>query len=147
MKLLPGILCGLLLSFAAVAADASRTFYVQFIWATDQPRPNGKQYREVGPKLTRKLSPLRWKHYWEVEQKQISVRSQHTTRVNLPRQRKVEIELLKTGDVDVRLYRRTGLVTKTRQTINGKMAILGGEEDNKDSFFLVVRSDEPKHGE
>ena len=137
----------MLLSFAAAAADTTRTLYVQFIWATDQERPSGTNYREVGPKLTRKLSPLRWKHYWEVEQKQIGVRSQHATRVNLPRQRKVEIELLKTGDVDVRLYRRTGLVTKTRQTINGKMAILGGEEENKDYFFLVVRSDEPQHGE
>jgi hypothetical protein len=47
----------------------------------------------------------------------------------------------------VRLFRRTGLVTKNRQLANGHMIILGGEDSSRDSFFVVVRSDEPKTGE
>ena len=46
-------------------------------------------------------------------------------------------------DVGARLFRKSGLVSKTRYTANGCMAILGGEQASKDSFFVVVRSDEP----
>ena len=147
MRLLAGIFF-VFFCAAALAADARKTVYVQFIWATDQAQPTGKTYRAVGPKLGKKLSPVfRWKHYWEIEQKKIQLHPSKTTRVNLPKQRRIEIEFIKPDDMEIRLFRRSGLVTKTRQAVNGRMAILGGEEDSRNYFFVVVRSDEPGKGE
>jgi hypothetical protein len=147
MRLLAGILF-LLWCALGHAADSGKTMYVQFIWATDQPRPAGKKYREVGAKLGKKLSPVfRWKHYWEIEQRQIRLHREKTTQVELPKQRRLEIDFAKSGEMEIRLFRRSGLVTKTRQGTNGKMAILGGEEDSKNYFFVVVRPDQPGGGE
>ena len=55
-------------AFAVIHASAAetKTLYVQVIWGTDQDKPAGSDYREVGPKLKARLSPIfRWKHYWK----------------------------------------------------------------------------------
>ena len=145
MKILTALIYALAVS-ALSAVETTKALYVQFIWGTDQARP--AHSREIGPKLSRKLSPVfRWKHYWELDRRKVVVRSQNTTRVDLPRDRKLEIEFVRPEEIEIRLCRRTGLITKTRQVINGKMAILGGEEESKDSFFVVVRQDEPHASE
>ena len=140
----------LLLLLAAIRLHAAEqpTFYVQVIWGTDQDKPADSKYREVGPKLRAKLGPVfRWKHYWETERKMIHVDLAKVTKLQLSNHRTLEIEKLKSGEMEVRLFRRTGLITKSRQPLNGRMHILGGEDSSKDSFFVVVRPDEPKSGE
>jgi hypothetical protein len=137
-------------AFAVIHASAAetKTLYVQVILGTDQDKPAGSNYREVGPKLKARLSPIfRWKHYWETERKKVSADLAKVTKVSLGHQRAIEIERLRSGEIEVRLFRRTGLVTKNRQLANGHMIILGGEDSSRDSFFVVVRSDEPKTGE
>jgi hypothetical protein len=132
--------------FAATAEK--RTLYVQVILGCDQNKPSNPGYKEVGPKLSAKLSPVfRWKHYWETERKKIEFDPTKVTKVALSNQRTLEIERLKSGEFEVRLIRKTGLVTKARQPGKGGMAILGGEESSKDSFFVVVRADEPVNRE
>jgi hypothetical protein len=146
MKRVGFLLLVCVLTASAYAADttARTTYYVQVIWGTDQPKPSGTDYREIGPKLGAKLSPVfRWKHYWETERRKVQLEPAKVTRLPLAQQRSVEIERLKSGDIEVRLYRRSGLVTKTRQSCNDRMAILGGEDSQRDSFFVVVRPDEP----
>jgi hypothetical protein len=138
-----GLLLFVFLSAITHAAAAEHsTLYVQVIWGTDKYIAN---YPEIGPKLSSKLSPVfRWKHYWETERKKVHVDSAKVTRVSLANQRTLEIERLKSGDTEVRLTRRSGLVTKARQPSKGRMTILGGEDSSRDSFFVVVRPDEPK---
>ena len=130
------------------AAAEKRTLYVQVILGCDQDKPSKPSYKKVGPKLAAKLSPVfRWKHYWETERKKIEFDPAKVTKVDLANQRTLEIERLKTGEFEVRLTRKSGLVTKARQSKRGGMAILGGEESSKDSFFVVVRTDEPVNSE
>lgn len=142
MKRLAG-LCFLFVALGAMAsADQGRTIYVQFIRGTDQAC-TGANCREIGPKLSRKLSPVfRWKHFWEVDRKKLSV-SKKITKMELPGDRKLEIQFTKADEIEVRLYRRTGLVTRTRHPTNNPLCVLGGEEENHESFFVVVRQDEP----
>ena len=137
------LMCLLSVIITGAAAEPS-ALYVQVIRGSDQERPNATSYQEIGPKLSAKLSPVfRWKHYWETERKKVQLDVGKITKVLLANQRSLEIERLKSGELEVRLFRRTGLVTKTRQACDGRMAILGGEESGKESFFVVVRSDEP----
>ena len=139
------LMCIFLTAIAHAVAAEHSTLYVQVIWGTDQQKPAGANFREIGPKLSAKLSPVfRWKHYWETERKKVQVDPAKVTKVLLGHQRTLEIEHLKSGDTEVRLTRRSGLVTKARQTSKGRMTILGGEDSSKDSFFVVVRPDEPK---
>jgi len=142
------LLLPLLLAVIPVEAADQTTFYVQVIWGTDHDRPAGSHYREIGPKLRAKLGPVfRWKHYWETERKKVQIDASRVTKVQLANHRTLEMERMKSGEMEVRLFRRSGLVTKSRQPVNGRMHILGGEDSSKDSFFVVVRPDEPKNGE
>ena len=137
------LLC-FLATFVHAAATKPSVLYVQVIRGTDQEKPAGKNYREIGPKLSAKLSPVfKWKHYWETDLKKVDFDPSKVTKLALAGQRTLEIERLKSGELEVRLFRRSGLVTKTRQATHGRMAILGGEEASKESFFVVVRPDEP----
>lgn len=130
---------------SAAAPAVPPKVYVQVIWGTDQIKPTGTSYREIGPKLSGRLSPVfKWKHYWETERKAVTLDPARVTRIQLANQRVLELERLKSGETEVRLFRKSGLVSKTRSTLkNGCMAILGGEKESKDSFFIVVRPDEP----
>lgn len=150
MKRVGFLLLVCFLTVCAQAADITprTTYYVQVIWGTDQAKPAGADYREIGPKLGARLSPVfRWKHYWETERRKVQLDMAKVTKLALAHQRSVEIERLKSGDIEVRLYRRSGLVTKTRQSGKDRMAILGGEDSRRDSFFVVVRPDEPLKAE
>lgn len=125
-------------------AGTNKTVYIQFIRGTDRGCTGGT-CREVGPKLAKKLSPVfRWKHYWEIDRKKLVINLKKPTKIELPGDRKLELRLTGTDDVEALLYRRTGLVTKgAHHSLNTRMFILGGEEDSRESFFVVVRSDEP----
>lgn len=137
-----------LLALGLAHATERTPLFVQVIWGTDQDRPAGKTYQAIGPKLSAKLSPVfRWKHYWETERKQVVLESEKITKVSLGNQRTIEIERLKSGETEVRLFRRTGLLTKNRQPGTARMIIVGGEDSTRDSYFVVVRADEPKNGE
>jgi hypothetical protein len=141
------LICLAFVLLPARAADRPM-LYVQVIWGTDQEKPAGTHYREIGPKLSAKLSPVfRWKHYWETERKKVHTDPTKITKVPLANQRSLEIEHLQSGGTEVRLFRRNGLVTKNRQGANGRMFILGGENSSRDSFFVIVRPDEPKNGD
>lgn len=128
---------------ANAAAEPVRSVYVQFIRGTDQSC-TGAHCREIGPKLSRKLSPVfRWKHFWELDRKKLAVRRKGVTRIEVPGDRSLEIEFTKSDEIEVRLSRRTGLVTKARHLLKHEMCVLGGEETNRESFFVIVRQDEP----
>ncbi len=130
------------------AAPEKQTLYVQVILGCDQNKPSNPAHQEVGSKLSAKLSPVfRWKHYWETERRKIEFDPAKISKLTLANDRTLEIERLKTGEFEVRLFRKSGLLTKARQPGQGGMAILGGEESSKDSFFVVVRADEPTNRE
>ena len=142
------LLAFLLLALLCTAAPEKRTLYVQVILGCDQDRPSNPAHKEIGPKLAAKLSPVfRWKHYWETERRKVEFDPAKVTRLTLANERTLEIERLKTGEFEVRLFRKSGLLTKARQPGQGGMAILGGEQPSKDSFFVVVRADEPVNRE
>lgn len=142
------LLAFLLLALLCTAAPEKRTLYVQVILGCDQDRPSNPAHKEIGPKLASKLSPVfRWKHYWETERRKVEFDPAKVTRLTLANERTLEIERLKTGEFEVRLFRKSGLLTKARQPGQGGMAILGGEQSGKDSFFVVVRADEPVNRE
>lgn len=139
------LLCLCLLStLLPVAAAAPSTLYVQVIRGSDRERPAGVKWLEVGPKLSAKLSSVfRWKHYWETERQKVQFNPAKISKLALASERTLEIQRLKSGELEVRLICRKGQVIKTRQPAGGHMAILSGEEANKESYFVVVRSDEP----
>lgn len=137
--------CLLTASAPVRAAELPPVLYVQVVRGTNQERPAGMKCPEIGPQLSAKLLPVfRWKHYFENERYKVDCDPKKISKVPLAHKRTLEIEYLKTGEMEIRLFCNSKLITKARQTRESRLTILGGEEPSKDSFFVVVRADEPK---
>jgi len=138
--------CLVLLWFQAwcLAESAGQVFHVQLIRGTDREQPEQVAWKEVGPKLSKKLGPkFRWKHYWEVSRHEVTVPADKPVRVRLSHEREIEIELHGDAESEVRLYRAGKLVRKSRQMLPAGMTIMGGGGEEAECWFIVVRRDKP----
>jgi hypothetical protein len=57
--------------------------------------------------------------------------------------RTLELELADTGILELRSYRKGKPTTKTRVSVADKLTVLGGDSNESDGWFLVVRRDKP----
>jgi len=119
--------------------------YVQLIRGTDQDRRQEASWKPVGPKLSQRLSPVfRWKRYYEVNCQPISVELGKISRSRLSDVRQVEIEPINSSEMEIRLYRDGKLTQTSRQLTHTRMAIMGGDRTQNESWFVVVRRDKPQ---
>jgi hypothetical protein len=124
---------------------ADDKYYVQLIKATNDPQSPEKSAKAVGSKIGDKLSPLRWKYYWETERRDITIKDQKPRKVDFSGERAVEVAPKDDGKVEVRLYRGKQLSRKSCHKAHDRMmAIFGGDEGEK-AWFIVVRREEPQY--
>jgi len=121
------------------------TYYVQLIRGTDQDRVQEASWKPIGPKLSNRLSPVfRWKYYWEVHRQVVPVEKARVHRYRLSDLRDVEIELVNPAEIEIRLFLKSKLVQKSRQLLSTHMGIMGGDRTKHESWFVVVRRDQPQ---
>lgn len=137
----------LLLGVWGSSAAAGDKFYIQSIKATNEADPPSKSARAIGARLGEKLSPVfRWKHYWELERREITVAEGELKKLKLSSGRTVELGPIVDGKLQVRLYRGKELVRKTCHRVHDKMmAILGGDDEKHSAWFVVIRREEPQY--
>jgi len=140
------VLVLLLLAFCDTvrAAEESVTYYIQAIRGTDSDQPPTPEAKAIGPKLSGKLVPVfRFKSYWEVKRLKVNLIQGKSERVKLPDGLEVEIDRAKEDKREVRLYRDGKLTRKLTQPANKTMTIIGGMSGSDNSWFVVVRRDQP----
>jgi len=147
MKTLIAI-CSLLLLLAAgcrpAAGEAGKKFYVQLVRGNDEAAPPAPDARAVGAKLTDRLqSVLRWKHYWELRRDSLVLPCGHKVRKRISSEREVEIELSPSQSIAVRVYLDGRLSQSRTQPASGAFFITGGDRGRNQSWFIVVRDDQP----
>ncbi len=118
--------------------------YVQLIRGTNDEKPPEKNAKRVGPKLSQLLTPVfRWKHYWEVRQEEVKVSPRQTLKLGL-KVRDLEIKLQPDGQLELRLFTNGKLVRTSRQKLKADtMEIMGGNKEDDNAWFVVVRRDKP----
>jgi len=138
-----------LLTFVVTVASSAETqavnLYVQFIRGTNDEKPKERSWKPIGPKLSKRLSPVfQWKNYWEMSLQEITVERRKVNKISLNKVRDLEIRLVNEKEIEFRLYRKGQLTRTSRQQINSKeMEIIGGTQDDETSWFVVVRHDKP----
>lgn len=144
MKRVLGLLLFVGLCLACSASEGPVTFYAQLIRASDRETPPEVSWKPIGPKLNKQLCPkFRWKNYWEVSRRTLTVEPGKKTRVRLNAERELEVELRGAGDSEIRLFTGGKLVQKSRQSLQSQMSIMGGARENDESWFVVLRQDKP----
>ena len=137
----------------ASAKDLSIVCHVQLVLGTNQEKASEAKYRAIGPKLSGQLSSVfQWKNYWEVNHQMVMVQNGKADRVRLSKDCEVEIKVIPataaaTNAVrEIRLFRKGALICKSKREIGSmKMSILGGDSKDGNSWFVVVRRDEPQY--
>ena len=128
------------------AEEGASTFYVQLIRGTNGDGPPVGACHRAGPRLVATLGPvLKWKSYWEICCKSVSLQSGRATRVRLGNGRDVEIDLSVPKKRKVTAYQDGVAVDRTTSTTGDRVTIAGGERDEQSAWFIVVRRDKPTY--
>lgn len=128
---------------AGAASIESITFYVQLIQGTDADRPPAAGATLVGDALSRRLQMFRWKNYWEVKRQTVQLSAGSKALRHMTHKRDVEISLTTPTDMTVSIY-LDGMLTRTRvQPVDTAFYIAGGDIEQAQSWFIVVRRDKP----
>jgi hypothetical protein len=139
------IACSSVPVIGASAEKDSTTLYVQLVLATNEERPRAADWKPIGPKLSKRISPVfRWKNYWEVARHTVAAEKGKATRVRLSDERELEIEPMEDGRLETRLHRGGKLVRKATHLSHQKMIIMGGDANGNDAWFVVVRREMPQ---
>ncbi len=139
-SLAPGIFCH------AAEQGSTVKFYVQVVRGTDEKTPPETGAKLIGAKLQKQLQPMfRWQHYWEVQQKPITVEEGKTARMDLKGGHALEIDLTHQEKRTVRLFRdNKNKPVRTLVCSRGQeFTIQGTEPGDGKVWFFVVRTDPP----
>ena len=129
----------------AYAQSEAVTLFVQTIVATNQEQPpdDGKA-KKIGPQLRRDLSPVfQWKHYRQVSCQKIAVKQNGVSRIQLTAERELELQIKNDAQLELRLFRDGKLVRKIKESLSQRRVIMGGDRNNDEAWFVVVRRDKP----
>jgi hypothetical protein len=130
------------------AQDRGVPFYLQLVRGNDEDSPPTQGSKPVGPKLAEKLQTVfKWKNYWELKRDLVVVQCGQKIRKPLSAERQVEIELLDKNTVKVRIYLNGHLSRCRTQPSKGAFLIAGGDKGQSESWFVIVRRDEPQEPE
>jgi hypothetical protein len=147
MKTLVALLLGLIAIVGGGRADERNEldYRVQLVRGTNSERPEDPKWKPVSAKLAKRLSPVfRWKNYWAVDQRTVKVANNKPARAVLSNDRILEIQLVSPDISEIRLYRKGALVRKSRQSAQARFSIMGGDGEQGQCWFVVVRNIDPQ---
>jgi hypothetical protein len=129
----------------AAGAEADKvTFYVQLIHGSNEAKPPVSGAKRVGPKLAETFRPVfNWTNYWEVSRQQVALARGEKTRIQLSKEREVEIDLRNPAKRKVTAYHAGQAVSRLTRPVDEAMTIIGGDRDTNSVWFIVVRRDKP----
>ena len=130
--------------FAHGAAVQPVTYYLQLVRGSDSEAPPSPQARAIGQKLDQRLRNIfRWKNYWEIKRETATIRSGAAVRTKLSADREVEIAWHTPHAVTVSIYTHGKVTRRRTQSIDTAFSIAGGDSDASQSWFIIVRRDNP----
>jgi hypothetical protein len=131
--------------FTVLSADNKATeqkFAAILIWGTDDEKPQDKDLKEVDEALKEKFSklPVKWKNFYEVTRKNITVKVGEPQHFKLSSKCEVKINQTKNEGMDLELIGDGKTVYKgTRSMPTKDILILGGDDKNATAWFVVLK--------
>jgi hypothetical protein len=130
-----------LTTFAADNQAGERKFAAILIWSTDEEKPEGKDLKELDPAIKEKFSkiPLKWKNYYEVTRKNVTVKPGEAQELKLSDKCLVKLHQSEKG-LEVELIGEGKTVYKGNRSMPTKdMLVLGGDDKNETAWFVVLK--------
>ncbi len=126
-----------------VAADSS-TLHLQIVlvWASNGQKPSDKNAKELEPDLTKRLrkTPYKWKDYYEVRRKAVSVTANNIEK--LPMSSRCSLEIKNSGSerVEVKLIGEGKPVSRQVESLpRGHIMVIAGDDKNDTAWLILLR--------
>jgi len=125
---------------AAEKQASDMEFSARLIWGTDDEKPASAKIVQCDEQTLKKLKAVfRWKNYFEISRKQVTVPYQSKKRVRLSKKCEIEISSPEAQTIEVRLFGEGKLVISKRQKIRlGELLVLAGDDLNKTAWFVTL---------
>jgi hypothetical protein len=136
--------------FTLSAAD--QQFRAVLIWATDEPKPDKENVKDLESKLSEKLRRVfKWKNYFQTASKTFTLPATSSpNRVKMSPKCEIEIMRLDATNMQVKLFGEGKLVKTLKQPIKPLLqkeySIVGGDdkEHYNDAWLVVISLEEPE---
>ena len=132
-----------LLAFATVAAQAKDLkFEALLVWATNAEKSPDPNHKPIESDVREKLSelPLKWKNYFQVTNKSLSLPKGGVVEVALSEKCKSSVKDIDGKNVEVALIGKGDSVLKRTQALpKGEMLVLGGNAPNSTGWLVVLK--------
>ena len=146
MKTLLTLIAIVLAVASAPAADkaGTNTFCVQLIRGTEENKPPGAGNKPIDDRLDKSLHRVfKTKTFWEVQRRTVVLQDSTKAQVALNGKRAVEIDLSVPGKRRVATFENGKLLSRAIRPAGQAMTVVGGDADEKNVWFIVVRRDVP----
>jgi hypothetical protein len=114
----------------------------QLVWGTNETNNPARKLKPVSPELEEKLrsSPFKWERYFEITNREVSVREFGSKSVVMSKNCQLEIKNLGESQVQMRIIGRGKPVGKITQVLpKHQLLITGGNAENKTAWFVVLK--------
>ena len=117
----------------------------QLIWGTNDAQSPDPAHKPVTGEVERKLKrlPFKWKNYFEVTRKNLSVAKGASQKVAMSKDCSIEVKNLGDSKVEVTLSvkgKETGRFTQALP--KGELLVTGGNAENATAWFVALRQTE-----
>jgi hypothetical protein len=130
---------------ALSAQEKPITCQLQLIRGNDDAKPPTPDAKPVGPVLDKKLRAIfKWQHFWELKRETVNLKTGEKVRRRMSAEREVEVERTTAAQTTIRVFRDGKLVVVQKQAAEAPCTVIGGDKDGNQSWFIVMRRDEPQ---
>lgn len=128
-------LCGAAVWAGEIKLDAT------LVWGTDDEKSPNPEHKKVDSKVDKKLKKLfKWKHYFEVNKKQFSLKDGETKKIALSKDCEIKVRNAGKDSVELQIFGKGECVGKISQALpKGELLVTGGNAANFTGWFVVLR--------
>jgi hypothetical protein len=97
--------------------------------------------------LGQRLGVFKWKNYWEISRCSVVIEPGGKSRQRMSSRREVEISLAPAQQMTISIYTDGKLTRRRTQPLDTPLCIAGGDKEEDQAWFIVVRRDNPPSGD
>ena len=133
---------GLFIGNANAVLAGEAKFEAQLVWATNDDKPPGDDYKPVDAETHKKLESLglKWKHFYGVKTKKFETKNGESGKVEISEKSAIAVKLLDDKKVEVVFYGKKGEECSRRNQPlkSGEILCFGGNVPENVSAWLVT---------
>jgi hypothetical protein len=125
---------------AAQLAAADSKVEVRLVWGTNDDSSSNPNHKPLEAPLVKKLGMFKWKNYFTVNRKEVSLSSDAAQKVQLSSKSEIEIKHLAGSRYEINVYGQGKHVRKITEKITKQDSlVIAGDDKNDCGWFILIR--------